>query len=390
MWWRGSSAAVVAGIVFSCVFHVLPASAQGQLDPNPFGKTPTSTSDGSIPNSNTGGGDKPIDAMALLRHSFKIVVPLSPTGSPEIDSARTSLGYASAATGSVAYVPTSLPAESGINYTLSPLGGYANLGSGTGAKAVGGSSGSIAFPIGHSFGLLTDFTAASIGGSSLYAGGTNFYWRDPSIGLVGADVHGGHYAGFGGANFGSGGLSTEGYFGRWTPFAKAGAFAFQSSPTHGYASIGTAYYPTDNLQLSISVSDYGGFTSGHAGVEYLLPKSVTSFSGVATTVSLNGSVGNHGTSALLAKLKFMFGPSSTNNKTLIERRRQDDYREEDDELAGGLNGWINRILADNKRQNPAPAVSSTSTSAKACTDGQVISGCTCSGRTISGNVCAIP
>ena len=93
--------------------------------------------------------------------------------------------------------PSGLPAESGMNYSLSPFGGYVNFGSGTASQAVGGTTGSVAFPIGHSFGLLTQGTAASIGNGSLYAGGTDLYWRDPSVGLLGADVNGGRVSDFG-------------------------------------------------------------------------------------------------------------------------------------------------------------------------------------------------
>ncbi len=123
------------------------------------------------------------------------------------------------------------------------------------------------------------------------------------------------------ANFGSGGANFEGYFSRFTPFATAGVFGVQSLNSFGYGTIGTAYYPTDNLQLALSGFDYGGSSGVQGGIEYLLPETVQ---GVATTVSVDGFAGNHGMSGATARLKLLFGPKTANNKTLIERRRQDD------------------------------------------------------------------
>jgi hypothetical protein len=209
---------------------------------------------------------------------------------------------------------------------LSPFGGYLDAGSGTKAQAEGGSTGTLAFPIGHSFGLLSDFTAASLGNGSFYAGGTNLYWRDPFSGMVRADLHGGHFSDFGvSANFVSGGLKTEGYFGQFTPFVSGGAFSVQTLKTAGYVSGGTAYYPTDNLRLSITAADYGDVAEVRGGLTYLLPTSVSAFNGLATAVSVRGFVGNHGTSGAMAGLRFMAGPPSNAGKSLIRRDREDDY-----------------------------------------------------------------
>jgi len=272
-----------------------------------------------------GDSSDPFASIKFLSPASGTAIPLSGTASQDSHlSGSAALGYAYApTTGSFAHGPTSLPAESGVNYTLSPYAGYLKPGSGVGSQAVGGVSGSIAVPIGHSFGLLTNFTAGSIGGSALYAGGTNLYWRDPGLGLIGGGGQIGHFAGFGGVNFASGGANFEGYYGRFTPFASVGAFRVSSSATRtrGYGTLGTAYYPTDNLQLALSVYDHGGRSGVQGGVECLLPKQITA---VATTVSVNGFVGNHGTSGAMARLKFLLGPTPANNKTLIERRRQDD------------------------------------------------------------------
>jgi len=301
--------------------------AQSQFDPSSWVGLP-SLGNFSSSSSETGTAAHSTDPFATLKFlspSSRTAIPLSGTPSQNSHlSGSTALGYASSPSiGSFAHGPTSLPAESGINYMLSPFAGYLKPGSGLGSQAVGGGSMSVAFPIGHSFGLLTDFTAASIGGSGLYTGGTNLYWRDPGLGLVGGDVHGGHFAGFGGANFASGGANFEGYYGRFTPFATVGAFGVSSLATRGYGTLGTAYYPTDNLQLDLGIYDYGGRSGVQGGVECLLPKQITA---VATTVSVSGFVGNHGTSGAMARLKFLLGPTPANNKTLIERRRQDDPR----------------------------------------------------------------
>jgi hypothetical protein len=234
--------------------------------------------------------------------------------------------------------PAGLPAESGVNYSLTPFGGYVNFGSGTHDQSIGGSTATVAFPIGHSFGLLSDFTAASLSNGSFYSGGTNLYWRDPASGMVRADIHGGHFSDLGvSANFVSGGLKTEGYFGQFTPFVSGGAFGVQTLKTAGYASGGVAYYPIDNLRLSLSGFDYGGFVGLSGGVQYLLPKSVASWNGVSTAVSVNGMAGNHGVSGVRGGLVFRFGQPS--DKPLIRRDREDDYSDDQN-----VNGPLVNIL----------------------------------------------
>src|SRR5258707_1319662 len=115
-------------------------------------------------------------------------------------------------------------------------------------------------------------------------------------------------------------MKLQGDFGGVTPvFFFGGLHWIRTTRGKGFA--GIAYYPIDNLELRLSGYDVGGISGARAGVEYLLPQMIN---GAATTIALNGSVGNHGTSSLMTKLKFMFGTGAVNNKTLIERRRQDD------------------------------------------------------------------
>jgi len=247
-------------------------------------------------------------------------LPNTATREASLDNSA-ALGYAGAPTTSaIPYGPTSLPAESGVNWELSPFAGTLNPGGGAGSQTVGGASGSVAFPIGHSFGLLSNFTAASIGGHDVYLGGTNFYWRDPGLGLIGATGQVGHFDILSGVTFGSGGAVFEGYFDRFTPFATVGATGVQSAATKGYGTIGLAYYPIDDLQLALIGYDYGGREGLEGGIEYLLPYR---FYGVATSVGAGGVIGTGGKAAVIAMLKFMFGPTPDNNKSLILRRRED-------------------------------------------------------------------
>jgi hypothetical protein len=195
--------------------------------------------------------------MTFVRRWSESFVPL-PSGAASntssLDSSLDSssaLGYASApTTTSVLQGPTGLPAKSGISYTLSPYAGYINPGSAAGSLTVGDTSGSIAFPVGHSFGLMADYTAAPVGGYGFYQGGTNLYRRDPDFDLIGRGAHIGHFGDLGGANFASSGAAFEGYIGCFTPFAIAGALGAQGLVTRRYGTIGTAYYPTDNLQFA--------------------------------------------------------------------------------------------------------------------------------------------
>jgi hypothetical protein len=217
---------------------------------------------------------------------------------------------------------TYLPAESGVNLTLAPFAGYVNVGSGNSGREFSGSSGSVAFPVGQSFGLLTNFTAASLGSNGLYDVGSNFYWRAPSTGLIGAIGEYGEFTGTNGFKYGMGGANAEGYFGRVTLYAVGGAFNLQGLGTYGLGTVGAAYYPIDNLELSLSGYDDGGITGGRVGFEYLLPKAAEST--VAVTVGADGYIGNHGSSGATARLRFLTGLDGPNNKTLIERRREDD------------------------------------------------------------------
>jgi hypothetical protein len=245
-------------------------------------------------------------------------------------------------------IAANLPAESGVNFTLAPFAGYTNAGSGNSAQEFTGSSGSIAFPIGHSFGLWTDFTAASLGGNDLYDFTSNFYWRAPNSGLIGALGNVGELTGSNGFKYDMGAANAEGYFGRATLFAVGGAFHIQGLRTDGLGMIGAAYYPTDNLQFTLSGYDFGGISGAQAGVEYLLPKPAAS--PLAMTIGADGYVGNHGTSGAMARLRFLTGANGPNNKTLIERSREDDpisdgmlkamldenFQSKDDQEAHGL------------------------------------------------------
>jgi hypothetical protein len=337
---------VRASLLLACLSSVSPAGAQSQRDSVSYGP-PTSQqlstealAFGPVADSNNPFGKITFDERWLESPGPS---PGAANQAPSWDSS-SALGYAgSPKTGSFANGPTSLPAESGVNYTLSPFAGYFNLGSGLGSQAIGGSTGSVAFPIGHSFGLFTEGTAGSIGGYGFYQGGTNLYWRDPSLGLVGATGQIGHFnTSFGDANFASGGANFEGYFGRFTPFATVGVIGVQSLKAAGYGTIGAAYYPTDNLQLALSGIDYGGSSGVQGGIEYLLPLKVQ---GMATTVSVDGFAGNHGMSGAMARLTLLFGPKTANNKTLIERRRQDDPIT--DSSGGMSNGFaVGQLIGD--------------------------------------------
>jgi len=321
--------AAPAAALFACLSSVLPAGAQGKLDVSLSATAPPpALSQGTATEALAFGAEadssNPLGNSTFEKRWFDNLGPLPGTASQASSwDSSSALGYAHApTTPSIPNGPTSLPAESGVNYSLSTFAGYLNVGSGTGNQAAGGTSGSVAFPIGHSFGLISNFDVGSIGGYSVYQGGTNLYWRDPGLGLIGATGSVGHFnSSFGGANFASGGANFEGYLDRLTPFATAGAFGVQSLKTKGYGTVGLAYYPTDNLQFALGGYDYGGYGGVQGGIEYLLPIKIN---GLATTVGADGFAGNHGTSGAMARLKFLFGPTPANNKTLIERRRQDD------------------------------------------------------------------
>ncbi len=78
-----------------------------------------------------------------------------------------------------------------------------------------------------------------------------------------------------------------------------------------------AYFPLDDLRLSVAHEYTGGFNAVVADVEYLLRTG----KGIAPSVFAEGSLGEHGASSILGGIRVYFGEE---DKSLINRQREDD------------------------------------------------------------------
>jgi hypothetical protein len=239
------------------------------------------------------------------------------------------------------WVAQPLPAVDGINAKIDGYGGGANHSNG-----FYGTSGSLAFPLAHQWGAQIDGGIASGDGTSAFGGAGHLFWRDPSIGLLGAY---GSYAHWNGTDFDIGHISAdtgrvaaegEYYSGRWTLSGLAGVEAVHinapavegvpafSIPNSFFDSISASYYVTDDFKLSI----------GHVytyGVHFLTLGSEYGFAlggGRMASLFVGGSIGEGGANAILSGVRIYFGQR---DKTLIDRHRQDDPP-----CGGANNAWV--------------------------------------------------
>lgn len=230
--------------------------------------------------------------------------------------------YAGAA---VAGGTTSLPAVDGLNAKVSGFGG-ANDG-----RALYGGGGSVAVPLGFRYGLQIDGVAASADagasdGVTVAGVPAHLFWRDPSVGLLGLYGHYLHGDIFSGAEVFAGAAEGALYLGRFTIEGLAGAQGGKADlgalgdvdfDTRFIDVVQFAYYPIDDLKLSIGHSYIFGTNSLLFGAEQGLPTG----RGTMAALFVNGGVSEGGDATVLGGLRLYIGQS---DKTLIRRHREDD------------------------------------------------------------------
>jgi len=208
-------------------------------------------------------------------------------------------------------------------------------------NGIGGATGTISVPIGHSFGAQFDLGAGAFGNSPLGAAGGHLFWRDPDKGLVGAYGDGLLLGGKVGTGVWTAAGEFEAYLGKLTgraiigvqgvnystaglnPFevyAYGGRSAF-TVPDYFIDIIEAKFYPIDDLALSIGHIYSFGRNAVTGEVEYLLPQ----FRGgnIATSVFVSAAYGGNNSSNVMAGVRIYFG---NHDKTLIRRQREDDPR----------------------------------------------------------------
>jgi hypothetical protein len=220
-----------------------------------------------------------------------------------------------------------LPAVDGINAKIDGYGGGANHSNG-----FYGTTGALSVPLAQQWGLQLDGGVGSADGIGAYGGGGHLFWRDPSIGLLGAYGSYSHWNGidtvaFGHISSNTSRVAAEGeyYLSRWTVGGIAGAEMVGvnsdllrfSVPNRFFDNVSAAYYITDNFRLSaghLYTYDTHFLT---LGTEY----GIALGGGRMASLFADGWIGERGNNGALAGLRIYFGQR---NKTLIDRHRQDD------------------------------------------------------------------
>lgn len=260
-------------------------------------------------------------------------------------------------------VLTQLPAVDGVNAKIEAFGGLTqSLSQDPNApfftrnqwRPAAGLLGSVALPLSHSFGLQLDGGVASSGGRFNAGVGGHAFWRDPSKALLGVYASASYFGRAGGLAVGRVGPEAEIYLDRVTLQAVGGVeFGSNKGATFGYpwfTPLGTfltlnqnvvktrffdiasiAFYPTDDLKLSVGQRYVFGKLAATAGAEYLVAHGAT-----AVSVFAEGRLGQRGASAVFGGLKLYFGQK---DKSLMRRHREDDpinYHMDTATSGGGL------------------------------------------------------
>jgi hypothetical protein len=245
------------------------------------------------------------------------------------------LGYARSTRSDAAAVrrlPQPLPAVDGINAKIDGYGGGANH-----VNGFYGGNGSLSFPIAQQWGAQIDGGVGSFDGSGWSRGAGHLFWRDPSIGLVGAYGSYFHWNGIGaltipriGVNVGRFAAEGEYYWSRWTFHGLAGYETVHlnvpnvanlpgllSIPNRFFDSVSASYYVTDNFKLSIGHLYIYGRNGLTLGGEYGFALG----GGRMASLFADALLAESGNNAVLAGLRIYFGQR---DKSLIRRHREDD------------------------------------------------------------------
>ena len=231
----------------------------------------------------------------------------------------------------VRWLPPPMPAVDGINGKIDGYGGGANH-----TNGFYGGTGSLSVPLAQQWGAQFDGGVGSDEGIGWLGGAGHLFWRDPSIGLLGAFGSYSHWNGIDIVNFGhistdTGHFAAEGeyYWGRWTFGGLAGVQTVHinapvvpgvqvgSIPNRFFEAISASYYVTDNFKLLIGHL----YQSGHHGLRLGAEHGFALGGGRMASLFAEALFAERGSTTVLAGLRVYFGQ---HDKTLIDRHRQDD------------------------------------------------------------------
>jgi hypothetical protein len=230
-------------------------------------------------------------------------------------------------------------AGQGNSVSISGIPGLSPAQSQTVWKGIGGATGTITVPIGHSFGAQIDLGSGVFGNSALGAAGGHLFWRDPDKGLIGAYGDGLLLGDKVGSGVWTAAGEFEAYLDRFTGRAVIGVqgasyYTAGLSPfeVHSYGGrsaftvpeyftdiVEAKFYPIDDLALSVGHIYSFGRNAVTGEVEYLLPQ----FRGgnIAPSAFVSAAYGWNNSSNIMAGIRVYFG---NHDKTLIRRQREDD------------------------------------------------------------------
>jgi hypothetical protein len=290
------------------------------------------------------------------------------------------------------WLPQPLPAVDGLNGKIDGYGGGANH-----ISSLYGADGSLSIPLAQQWGAQIDGGIGSFNNSGTSFGTGHLFWRDPSVGLLGAYGSYAHWNGISGvilpptgANIARYAAEGEYYWGRWTfrsvagyetvrfniPAVVPGVPAF-SIPNRFFDSVRASYYVTDDFKLSIGHVYTVGRNALTLGSEYGFALG----GGRMASLFANGSIGETGLYAARAGLRIYFGQR---DKTLINRNRQDDPDADDDEF--NLQDLAYMILGSAYRQHDVQPASSRSAGTTTPGTTTTTPGTTTPGTTTPGTV----
>lgn len=207
----------------------------------------------------------------------------------------------------------SLPAVSQLNGKFSLESGAVGIQGRS--SALGIAQGSIAAPLGHSFGVQVDGLAATAYNSFGGGGAAHLFWRNPAIGLAGPVValvgaRGNTVGWYGGEGELYAGLITVAVY---AGYQDAGASAV---PSGGFYQGHLSVYPIPDLALTVGGGQFAGRAIGSGRVEY--QPDLLARRNVAFFVDANA--GDDSFYRVTGGVRLYFGP----DKSLIRRHREDD------------------------------------------------------------------
>ncbi len=176
--------------------------------------------------------------------------------------------------------------------------------------------GAVSVPVGQQFGLQIDAAHADLNGSTMQGIGGHFFWRDPSVALLG--IYGHHIDLDNGFSTSQIGAEVEIYNGEVSLELFAGQDSLDTPIGDADFFVGEAilgYYINDNFRVSGGIRHSFDETTGVAGLEIM-----SDTGGIAPALFANAEFGGDVTT-VMGGLKFYFGSSS---KSLKRRHREDD------------------------------------------------------------------